>query len=111
MSEIKFSDWEKLELKVGRIVGVEDIENADKLYKLEVDVGEGKLRSLVAGLKQHYTKEELKGKGCVVFCNLEPAVIRGIKSRGMILAAVDGKKDKVVLIGPEKDVETGSKIK
>jgi len=109
---INFSDWQKLDLRVGKILKIEDIEEADKLYKLTIDVGSdiGK-RILVAGLKPYYKKEELEGKKCIVFVNLEPKVLKGIESKGMILAAVSEDESKVILISPEKDIEIGSKIR
>ena len=110
--EIKFSDWLKLDLRVGRIVNAEDIEGADKLYKLEVDLGKMGKRTLVAGLKEHYSKENLEGKRCVVFVNLEPKVMKGVKSEGMILAAVSKEEDKekVKLLQPDSGIEEGSRI-
>jgi len=108
---IEFKDWQKLDLRVGKILKVEDIEGADKLYKLEVDVGDGETRILVAGLKGYYTKEDLEGKKCVVFVNLEGKEIRGIKSKGMILAAVNEDESKVRLIEPDSEIRIGSKIR
>jgi len=96
-------------MRVGKILKVHDIEGADKLYKLEVEVGSEK-RILAAGLKEFYTREELRGKKCVVFVNLAPKKLRGIESKGMILAAVNEDESSVVLIEPEKDIEVGSKI-
>ena len=107
--KIPFKEWQKLDLRIGKITEVKDHPNAEKLYLLDVDLGREK-KTLVAGLKQHYKPEDLKGKLCVVFTNLEPATIRGVKSEGMILAAVSEDKRKVVLIQPEKDIELGSKI-
>lgn len=109
MEEISFSDWQKLDLRVGKILKVEDIEGADKLYKLEVDIGT-ETRTLAAGIKEYYSKEELKGKKCVIFVNLAPKIMRGVESKGMILAAVNEDESKVILIEPEKDIEIGSKI-
>ena len=109
MDTIKFDDWKKLDLRVGKILSVEDHPNADKLYVIEVDLGTEK-KKLVAGLKQHYKPKDLKGKLCIVFCNIEPAVLRGVKSEGMILAAVNEDKSKIVFIQPGKDIELGSKI-
>ena len=110
MSEnISVKEWQKLDLRVGRILEVEDIEGADKLYKLKVDIGSEK-RILVAGLKKYYEKKELKGKLCIVFCNLEPKSLRGIESKGMILAASTENHEEVILISPEKDIEAGSRI-
>jgi len=107
--EVKFSEWQKLDLRVGKILSVEDHPNADKLYVIEVDLGTEK-RKLVAGLKQHYKPKELVGKLCIIAVNLEPAVLRGIKSEGMILAAVSEDKTKVKLIRPDKDIEIGARI-
>ncbi len=107
--EIPYSEWEKIELRVGKILSVEDHPNADKLYLVEVDLGKLGKKKLVAGLKKAYTPKQLIGKLCVVFTNLVPAEIRGVKSEGMILAAVD-EKEKVVIISPKK-IELGSKIR
>jgi methionine--tRNA ligase beta chain len=108
MDEVNLKDWSKLDLRVGKILKVEDIEGADKLYKLEVDIGTEK-RTLAAGIKEFYKKEELEGKNCVVFVNLTPRTMKGVESKGMILAAdEDGKP---TLIAPENDVEIGSKIR
>ena len=106
---ISFKDWQKLDLRVGKILKVEDHPDADKLYVIEVDLGTEK-RKLVAGLKQHYDKKKLKGKKCIVFTNLEPAKIRGIESKGMVLTAVNYDHSKVFLIAPEDDIELGSKV-
>lgn len=109
---IPFSDWEKIDLRVGKILKVEDIENADKLYKLEVDLGKeiGK-RTVCAGIKKHYSKDELKNKKVIVFTNLAPRKLKGIESQGMILAAVNEDESKVILLSPEKDIEVGSKVR
>ncbi|MGA2130561.1 MAG: methionine--tRNA ligase subunit beta [Candidatus Pacearchaeota archaeon] len=109
---IKFSDWQKLDIRVGKILKAEEVEGADKLYKLSIDLGKelGK-RTLVAGIKQHYAKEELKGKSIIVFTNLEPRKIKGIESQGMVLAAVSGDEKDVFLLQPEKKIEEGSKVR
>ncbi len=104
---IPFAEWQKLDLRVAKIIDVKQHPNADKLYLLDVDLGNEK-RQLVAGLKQNYSADELKGKLCVVFTNLEPATIRGIKSEGMILAAVSEKD--IIILQPEKNIEAGSRI-
>jgi len=113
MSEVDFKDWQKLDLRVGEIIEVEDIAGADKLYKLTVNLGAEK-RILVAGIKEFYTKEELKGRKCIVFTNLEPKTLRGVESKGMILAAVaydeEGNEVKVQLLQPDADIEIGSKV-
>ncbi|MBI5148150.1 methionine--tRNA ligase subunit beta [Candidatus Pacearchaeota archaeon] len=110
MESIKFDDWQKLDLRVAKILDVQQHPNADKLYLLDVDLGSEK-RKLVAGLKQHYKPEELKGKLCVVFCNLEPATIRGVKSEGMILAAVSKDEKTVKIISPSEKIELGARVR
>ncbi len=109
---IQFSDWEKIDLRVGKIAKVEDIEGADKLYKLTVDLGKqlGK-RIVCAGLKKHYSKDELKSKKIILFVNLAPRKLKGIESQGMVLAAVSEDESKVILLCPEKDIEVGAKIR
>jgi methionyl-tRNA synthetase len=112
MNQIKYEDFAKLDLRVATIKKVEDIESADKLYKLEVETGKNKSdkRTIVAGIKQHYKKDELKGKQVIVVCNLEPRKMKGIESQGMLLAAVSEDHSKVVLLSPEKKVDSGSKV-
>ena len=113
VAKVGFSEWQKLDLRVAEIKSVEDVEGADKLYKMSLDVGELGERTVAAGLKPHYSKEELEGKKIVYFSNLEPKKLKGIESQGMILAATtksDSEGLKVVLLTPEEDIETGSKV-
>lgn len=107
---VNFSDWQKLDLRVGKILEVEDIEGADKLFKLTVDIGDEK-RIVCAGLKPYYEKEELVGKKIILFVNLAPRKMRGIESQGMVLASVSEDEKQVKLIKPDDDVEVGSKIR
>ncbi len=109
---VEFSEWEKIDLRVGQIKKVEDIEGADKLYKLEVDLGKelGK-KTVCAGLKHHYSKEDLKGKKIILFANLMPRKLKGIESQGMLLAAVSKDESKVHLLMPDKDIEVGAKVR
>ena len=113
MKNVQFNDWQNLDLRVGEILEIEDIEGADKLYKLIINLGTEK-RMLVSGLKDFYSKEELQNKKCIVFTNLEPKTLRGVESKGMILAAVtydeEGKEKQVKLIQPDSDIEVGSKV-
>jgi len=106
-TSIPFSEWEKLKFKIGTILKVEPHPNADRLYVLQVDLGTEK-RQIVAGIKQHYKAEELLGKQIVVFTNLQPAMIRGIESHGMLLAA--DSEGKSILLSPEKPAKPGSRI-
>jgi len=109
MDQIKFDDFAKVDLRVGTIKKIEDIEGADKLYKLEVQIGKDS-RTICAGIKQHYKKDELKDKQIIVITNLEPRKMKGIESQGMLLAAVSEDHSKVVLISPEKKVDSGLKV-
>jgi len=104
--DIDYNDWKKLDIRVGEIKEVKDHPNADKLLVFKVDVGEEK--TIVAGIKRNYDKSELIGRKVIVFCNLEQRELRGIKSEGMMLAAVDG--EEVCLLQPDNDIKNGSKI-
>ena len=104
-----FSDWEKIDLHVAEILEVEEIKGADKLYKLKIDLGT-ETRTLVAGLKQYYSKQELEGKRIIVFINLEPKKLKGIESQGMLLAASNDDHSQVKLLQPDGAMPLGSKV-
>ncbi|MCM8798160.1 MAG: hypothetical protein NC821_01655 [Candidatus Omnitrophica bacterium] len=104
---VSIEDFKKLELKIVRIIEVKEHPQADKLYVLKVDTGNG-IKQLVAGIKKFYSPEELLHKDIVIINNLQPAVIRGVESQGMLLAASD--KDSLSLIVPEKNISLGSII-
>ncbi|MFA4967172.1 MAG: methionine--tRNA ligase subunit beta [Candidatus Margulisiibacteriota bacterium] len=107
---INFDEFKKVELKVGEIKTVEDIEGADKIYKLTIDLGDEQ-RTLVAGIKQHYPdKESLIDKKVAVVTNLEPRTLRGVTSHGMLLAASTPDKSSVVILTLDKDIPNGSTI-
>jgi len=105
---IQFDDFAKLELKAGTVIACEKVEKADKLLKLEVDLGTEK-RTIVSGIAQHYTPEEMISKQVIVVTNLAPRKMRGIESQGMILTAedIDGK---LQLLKPENVVSPGSNV-
>lgn len=108
---VKFSDWKKLDLRVAEIKSVEGIEGADKLWKITLDAGkELGERTICAGIKEHYSKEELIGKKIVYFSNLEPKKMRGVQSDGMLLAVVSEDESEVILLVPEKDIKLGGRI-
>ncbi len=103
-------DLSKIELRVGRIIEVQDHDGARKpMYKLRVNLGQelGE-RTIVAGIKDIYSKDELLGKEIVCVANLEPKIIAGIESQGMLLAAGEG--DNVSLLVPDKEIGEGSRI-
>jgi len=106
---VSFSDWEKLDLRNAEILEVEEIPGADKLYKLKIDLGT-ETRTLVAGIKSYYTKDELIGKRIIVFANLEPRTIKGIKSHGMLLAVSNEDHSEVKLLQPDGAMELGNKV-
>ncbi len=107
-SEIVYDDFAKLDLRVGKIVSAEKVEKADKLLKLEVDLGFEK-RTVVSGIALHYKPEDIIGKQVVVVVNLAPRKMRGIESKGMILMAEDA-KGKLHFVLPENTVEPGSGV-
>lgn len=107
--KIPFKDFQKIDLRVGKITKIQPHPDAEKLYILLVNLGKGEHDvQLVAGLRPYYKEEELLGKQIIVVRNLEPAMLRGVESQGMLLAAEF--KGKVVLISPEKEIETGAKV-
>ena len=108
MNKIKFEDWEKLDLRSGRILEVKDHPNADKLYILKVDIGEE--RQIVAGIKKSYSKEELIGKQIIVISNLEPVILRGVESQGMLLAVGEDENSRVLLT-LDKEFISGEKVR
>ena len=105
---VSIKDVMKLDLRIAHITAVADHPNADRLLVIHVKVGEEE-RRIVAGIKKAYTAEELIGKKIVMIVNLEPAVLRGVESQGMLLAASDA--DDIALLCPEKDIPSGSKVK
>ncbi len=107
--KVKYEDFAKLDLRVGRIVEVKDHPNADKLLVLKVDFG-GEERTIVAGLKAYYKKEELEGKEGIFVYNLESSVLRGIESNGMILAVASKGREEVVILTPEREMDEGLKV-
>lgn len=108
MEQVTFDEFKRMDFRVGEVLKAERVEGTDKLLKLEVDIGTEK-RTMVAGVADVYSPEELVGKKFVFIVNLKPAVIRGIESQGMLLAAeVEGK---ATIPFFDKDVQTGAKVK
>lgn len=104
---ITIEQFQQVELRVATIKEATPHPNADRLLVLKVDLGTEE-RQIVAGIRAHYQPEELVGKQIVVVANLEPAVLRGIESQGMLLAASDG--ERIVVLSPEKAVTAGAKV-
>lgn len=105
---VKIEEFKKLELIIAQIKEVKEHPNADRLYVLKVDTG-GEEKQLVAGIRKFYTKEELIGRKVIIINNLEPAVIRGETSNGMVLAASD--ENGMSILTVDKDIKIGSVVK
>ena len=105
---IEYGDFAKVQLKTARVLAAEKVEGADKLLKLQIEVGAEK-RQIVAGIAQFYKPEELIGRTIVIVANLKPAVIRGVESNGMLLAATAGKELRIVMVDGE--VPSGAAIR
>jgi methionyl-tRNA synthetase len=103
---VSFEEFQKLEIRTGRVLAAEQVPKSNKLLRLQVDIG-GETRQIVAGMQQIYKPEELVGKDVVVVTNLAPSRIFGIESNGMILAA----GEQASLLVPLKPVEPGTKIR
>lgn len=106
--EITIDDFAKIDLRVATVVAAERVPKTDKLIKLQVKIGDEE-RTIVSGIAQHYEPEALIGKNVIVIANLKPAKLRGIESRGMVLAASDGEGNLVLADAP--GIASGSKVK
>ncbi len=106
MTTIK--QFQEFEFKVAEIVEAKPHPNADRLYVLQVKVGDQQ-KQVVAGIRLHYKEEELVGKKVILVNNLEPSVIRGVESQGMLLAA--STEEKLTLVTPERDIASGAQVR
>lgn len=113
---ISYDDFTKLNIKIGTIISAEIVEDADKLLRLTVDLGEQeengdkKLRQIISGIREWFPEPEtLVGRQCPFLANLETRVIRGFASEGMILAGSDN--DTFALLQPHIEVKPGAKVK
>jgi len=105
---VTFEEFSKLDLRIATVIDVEKVPNTTKLLKLTISLGE-ESRTILAGIAEMYTPEELKGKQVVVVANLEPRRLRGIESQGMLLAAdVNGQ---AIILQPESEVPAGTKVR
>jgi len=106
---ITFDDFAKLDLRVGRVIEAKEHPNADKLLVLKVDLGREQ-RQIVAGIRGHYQAADLVGRQIVVVANLAPRKMRGEESQGMLLAASNDDKAKVIVISPSAEIECGARV-
>ena len=107
MENISFDDFKKIEIRIGKILSAERVENSHKLLKLQVDFGTEQ-RQILAGIAKFYEPEALIGKLCPFAFNLAPKMMGDIESQGMILCADNGEP---VLLHPDKDILPGSVVK
>lgn len=106
---ITYDEFAKVDLRVARVLKAEKVEKADKLLRLELEVG-SETRQIVAGVARHYAPEALVGKNIIIVANLQPAVIRGIESNGMLLAAEDS-QGRMAILSPQGEIDAGAKVK
>ncbi len=110
MEQISYGDFAKLEIKIGTILSVDIVEGADKLLKLMVEIGEENPRQIVSGIRTFFEDPQLLvGKQCPFITNLEPRVIRGLESQGMIMAASN--EEEFSLLYPSVVMKAGSVVK
>jgi len=107
--QITIDDFRKVELRVAKIISVEPVPKADKLYKLDLDLGYER-RTIVSGIREFYTEEELLGKKIIVICNLKPAKLRGVESNGMLLAAETPDGKEIALLTVDGDIRLGARV-
>jgi methionine--tRNA ligase beta chain len=106
---ISFDEFQKLDIRIGRILSAEKVAGTDKLIRMDIELGDEK-RQIVAGIGDCYKPEELVDKKIPILANLEPKSFMGLESQGMILCAVLDNNEPVLII-PEKDVPSGTKIR
>jgi len=105
---VTIDDFKKIELRIAEIKEANDHPNADKLLVLILDLGD-RQKQVVAGIKNFYSKEELIGRQVIVVDNLDPVILRGVESQGMILAGSD--ENLLAVVGPDKKLKLGSIVK
>jgi methionine--tRNA ligase beta chain len=101
-------EFQKMDLRVAKVIKAEKIEGSEKLMKLQINLGDEE-RQVVAGISKVYEPEQLVGKEIIIVANLEPRRLLGLESNGMLLAAHDENGEPVLLI-PEKEVQAGVKV-
>ena len=105
---VSINDFQQLEIRIAQVLDAQPHPNADRLFVLKIKVGEVE-KQIVAGIRTSYAADQLIGKKIVVVNNLEPAVIRGVESQGMLLAASDDKGHSVLT--PDRDVSSGAQVR
>lgn len=108
MEQATINDFKKLEFRIATILEAQKHPNADRLLVLSIEMGQDR-RQIVAGIANHYAPEALVGKQVVIVANLEPAVIRGVQSQGMLLAASSG--EALTILTPEQAISSGAQVR
>ncbi|MEO6189605.1 MAG: methionine--tRNA ligase subunit beta, partial [Saprospiraceae bacterium] len=108
-SEISFDEFSKMDIRTARILSAENVPKADKLLKIQLDLGY-EIRTVVSGIAEHFGSEEIIGREVSLLANLAPRVIRGVESKGMILMA-ENEEGKLSFVAPSKDWTVGFTIK
>jgi methionyl-tRNA synthetase len=108
---ISIDEFARVDLRIAQILKAERVPKADRLLRLEVDAGEGQPRQLLAGIAAWYEPESLVGRKIVVVFNLQPRTLRGLESRGMLLAASIGEDGKPVLVTVTEEVPNGARLR
>lgn len=108
-SVIPYEDFAKVDLRIAKVIEASHHPNADKLIVLKIDLG-FEQRQICAGIRGHYEPAALIGRNIVVVANLAPRMMRGMESKGMLLAATSPDHSRVILLQPDADVEPGSKV-
>lgn len=106
---INLDDFKKADIRVGTVCVAEHVPETDKLLRLEVDFGEDRYRQIVSGIAEYVSPEEILGRQLLFIVNLEPRIIRGLASNGMLLAVGDGEDFSVIV--PAKKVAPGSRAR
>ena len=109
--KITIDDFIKVELRAATVLEAERVPKADKLLRLQIDVGEGEPRQILAGIAEYYAPEEVVGRKIVIVANLAPRKMRGLESNGMLLAASVGDEGRPVLATFGEDVPNGTRLK
>lgn len=111
MEYVTYEEFKKMDIRVGTIKEIEPVPETDKLLKCMIDFGEETYRQIVSGIREFYPEyEKLVGKQVLYIVNLEPRMIKGIESRGMLMA-VDGSDGAPVFLIPSTEVQSGSKVR
>lgn len=109
VATIQYDDFVKVDMRVAKVLEAYDHPKADKLIVLKVDLGTEQ-RQICAGLRGHYQAPSLVGRNIIVVTNLAPRMMRGMESKGMLLAASNPEQTRVVLLTPDSEVAAGSKV-